>query len=273
MDTIEMQSKIKAAKKSLLDFCLAAGFGHPSSAYSLSEILAVLYYNVLRYNKFTSHPDMNNRDRLIISNNHASIMTFPYLHDIGFITDDEYKTIMQAGTKRVNYTNAKFAGMEFISGSLGIGLGVAVGIAKAAQLNNKDHLTFCIVGDCECAEGSIWESVMFAGHNHLNNLIVIFDNNNLGVTDYACNMISMEPIESRWASFGFETRRVNGHDLEQLNNVFADIRARKSDKPLCIVADTIKGKGVDFMENKLLWHGAIPKGENIALAYAQLEEE
>lgn len=271
MDTIEMKSKIKAAKKSLLDFCLAGGYGHPSSAYSLSEILAVLYYNVMRYD--VSAPGWDDRDRFIMSNNHASIMLFPYLHDIGFITDDEYKMIMRPGSNRTYHTNINLAGMEFTGGALGIGLGVAVGIAKAAQLYKKDYLTFCVVGDCECAEGSIWESVMFAGHNHLNNLIVIFDNNNMGVSDYTCNMLSMEPIESRWSSFGFETRRVNGHDLEQLNNAFSDVRTRVSDKPLCVVADTIKGKGLDFMENKLLWHGTLPKGENIALAYAQLEEE
>ena len=114
---------------------------------------------------------------------------------------------------------------------------------------------------------------MFAGHNKLNNLVVIFDNNNMGVSDYTSNMLGMEPIEERWSSFGFETRRIDGHDLDQLNQAFSDVRTRTSGKPLCIVADTLKGKGLPLMENKLMWHGTLPKGTDIELAYKQLEEE
>lgn len=268
MDNAELKSKIKASKMSLMDFCLAGGYGHPSSAYSLAEILSVLYYNVLRYD--VSNPDWDGRDRLILSNNHASIMLFPILKDVGFISDDEYHTIMQPGSERTNHTNRKFPGMEFTGGALGIGLGVAAGIAKAAQMDEKDFLTFCIIGDAECSEGSIWESVMFAGHNRLNNLVVVFDNNNMGVSDYTSNMLSMEPIEERWAAFGFETRRIDGHDIDQLTRVFSDVRERRSEMPLCIVADTIKGKGLPLMENKLMWHGTLPKGDDIALAYEQL---
>lgn len=270
MENVDLHEKIRDSKKRLLDFCIAGGYGHPSSAYALTEILSVLYYNVLRYD--IHNPNWPDRDRFILSNNHASIMLFPMFNDIGFISDEEYKTIMKEGSERTSHTNCKFAGMEFTGGALGIGLGIAVGIAKAAQMDKKEYMVFCVVGDAECCEGSVWESVMFAGHNHLNNLVVIVDNNNMGVSDFTSNMIAMEPIEEKWAAFGFDTLRVNGHDIDQLNKVFSDIRYRKSNKPLCIVADTIKGHGLSFMENKLMWHGTLPKGDNIDVAYKELEE-
>lgn len=270
--TRELQIKVKEAKKQVMDFCLRAGYGHPSSAYSLAEIFCFLYDSVLRYD--VDNPDWENRDRLVVSNNHASVMLFPILHEIGFISDKDYDTIMTPGSARSNHTNCRFPGMEFTGGALGIGLGVAAGIAKAGQMSGKDYLTVCIVGDAECCEGNIWESAMFAGHNKLKNLIVIFDNNNMGVSDYTSNMITMEPLQDRWTSFGFETRRINGHDLNQLSQAFSDVRDRQSsDKPLCIIADTIKGNGLPLMANKLLWHGALPRGADIEEAYKQLMEE
>ena len=136
-----------------MDFCLRGGYGHPSSAYSLTEILSVLYYNVMKYD--VKRPDWDGRDRFVLSNNHAAVMLFPILRDIGFISEEEYGTIMQSGSIRTNHTNRKFAGMEFTGGALGIGLGVAVGMAKAAKMEGKDHLIFCVVGDAECCEGSI----------------------------------------------------------------------------------------------------------------------
>lgn len=268
---INARQKIKWAKKEVMDLCLRSGYGHPSSAYSISELLFCLYYHIMRFD--VNNPYSDNRDRLIISNNHASIMAMPYLMDLGFISPEDYQTIMVSGSVRTNHTNRFFPGMDFTGGALGIGLGISVGIAKAAQLNHDDYLTFCIVGDAESCEGSIWESVMFAGHNHLHNLIVIFDNNDMGVSDHTSNMITMEPIEDRWRAFGFETRRIDGHSINQIDQVFSDVRGRLSNKPLCIVADTIKGHGLPLMENKLMWHGTLPKGSDIALAYRQLREE
>lgn len=270
MDDDILKSKIKKAKLEVLDLCVKAGYGHPSSAYSLSEILAVLYYEFLRFDLMNTHWEM--RDRLIISNNHASVMLFPILHDLGFISDDEYSSIMNLGSERTSHTNIRFPGMEFTGGSLGIGLGVAAGIAMASKLDNLNFLTVCIVGDAECCEGSIWEAAMFAGHNHLNNLIVIYDNNNMGVTDYTEQMIGINPIADKWQSFNFETKRINGHDLLQIRSTLSAIRFRSSTQPLCIIADTIKGHGCSIMENKLFWHGVVPKDKNLELAYKSLKK-
>lgn len=267
----ELHEWVKRAKVQVMDICLRAGYGHPSSAYALAEIFCFLYGNILRYD--VNNPGWEDRDRLVISNNHASVMLFPILHDVGFISDEEYQTIMTPGSPRSNHTNCHLPGMDFTGGALGVGLGIAAGIAKAGQMSGKDYLTVCVVGDAECCEGNIWESAMFAGHNKLKNLIVIFDNNNMGVSDYTSNMITMEPIEERWGSFGFETCRINGHDFTQLQKAFCNVRKRASDKPLCIIADTIKGNGLPLMANKLMWHGTLPKGADIQLAYKQLQQE
>ena len=271
MELGELREKVLMAKKHTLELCMKARHGHISSAFSCAEIVAVLYYEVMRYS--VNDPYWSDRDHFIMSKNHASIILMPILNDIGFISDSDYKTVMSEGSERTHHTNINFPGMDFTGGALGIGLGMACGLAKAAKLKNNPCLTFCIVGDAECCEGSIWESVMFAGHNRLNNLVVIVDNNNMGVTDYTENMIQMEPMEERWRSFGFETRRVNGHDLESLLRVFADVRERKDDRPLCIIADTLKGKGLSIMENKLLWHGTVPGTEYEKQAFHELEEE
>lgn len=271
MNEIDLRAKVQEAKRRVLELVVRAGHGHPTSAFSCAEIVATLYYNVMHYR--VDEPDWADRDRFIMSKNHASIMLYPILNDLGFILNEEYKTIMMEGSSRTYHTNIDFPGMEFTGGALGIGLGFAAGIAHAALLERREFLTFCLVGDAECCEGSIWETVMYAAHNHLHNLVAIVDQNNMGITDYTSNMIQMEPIEDKWRAFGWEARRVNGHDLKELEHVFADVRTRSSDKPLVIVADTLKGKGVELMENKLLWHGNIPKGEQVELVFQQLAEE
>lgn len=271
MEQAALREKVRTTKRRTLELCMRAGHGHPSSAFSCAEIAVALYYEVMRYR--VDEPYWPDRDRLIMSKNHASIILMPILNDLGFISDEEYETIMVEGSERTHHTNIKFPGMDFSGGSLGIGLGMACGMAKAAKLNSGKGLTFCILGDAECCEGAIWESIMFAGHNRLNNLVVVVDNNNMGVSDYTENMLQMEPMQDRWSAFGFEARRVNGHDLGELAVAFADVHERKDERPLCIIADTRKGKGLSIMENKLLWHGIVPKAEYAEQAFRELEEE
>lgn len=249
----------------------ARGTRTPKLRFSCAEIVGILYYEIMRYR--LEEPDWPDRDHFIMSKNHASVMMMPIMNDVGLISDAEYATIMREGSTRTYHTNIHLPHMEFSGGALGIGLGVAAGIAKADQMNRREGLTFCIVGDAEECEGAIWESVLFAAQNRLKNLIVIVDQNRLGVSDYTQNMLPLEPLAEKWSAFGWETRRANGHDLGQLADALKDVRTRKSEKPLCIIADTVKGKGMKFVENQLLWHGTVPRGEALALAYRQLEEE
>lgn len=271
MEIAELREKVRETKKRTFELCMRARHGHPSSAFSCAEIAVTLYYEIMRYS--IENPDWEGRDRLIMSKNHASIVLYPILNDLGFISDEEYATIMVPGSERTYHTNIKYPAMEFSGGSLGIGLGMACGMAKALKLRDDKCVVFCIIGDAECCEGSIWEAAMFAGHNNLNNLVVIVDNNNMGLTDYTENMIVMEPLEQRWGSFNFETRRINGHDLSSLVNALSDVHDRLDLRPLCVIADTIKGKGLSIMENKLLWHGVVPNMDYEETAYRELEEE
>lgn len=271
MQEYELRGKIREAKRRTLELCAKAGHGHPSSAFSCAEIVGILYYEIMRYRP--DEPDWPDRDHFIMSKNHASVMMMPIMNDVGLISDADYETIMREGSTRTHHTNLHHPHMDFTGGALGIGLGVAAGIAKADQLNRREGLTFCVVGDAEECEGSIWESVLFAAQNRLKNLIVIVDQNHMGVSDYTENMLPFEPLEEKWRAFGWETRRVNGHDLGQLAKALGDVRTRENERPLCVIADTVKGKGMKFVEGQLLWHGVVPRGDALALAYRQLEEE
>lgn len=270
-----LRHKTSCAKRKVLDLVCRAGMGHLTSAFSCAEILAVLYYGIMRIDPST--PKLESRDRLIISKNHASVMQYAILADLGFFQMEELDFFLTPASGQAHFfgSHAKLSipGVDFAGGSLGIGLGTAAGIAYAAKFDQSSYTVFCLLGDGECCEGSIWEAVMFASHYHLDNLVAIVDRNRLAITDFTETMLALEPLEEKWRSFGWETRRCDGHDIEKLLSCLEDVRNRRNGKPLCIIADTVKGKGVDFMENQLNWHGAAPKAENIAAAYAALERE
>jgi len=163
--------------------------------------------------------------------------------------------------------------VEITAGSLGQGYGVAAGIALGAKMNNDDHLVYSLIGDGECYEGSIWETAMFVGHHGLDNLITIIDRNNLCVTDFTEQLIKLEPMEDKWRAFGFDVVRLDGHDIPALLNELGDLRGGRGRKPLAVIADTVKGKGVDSMSNSPLWHGAAPTGDFAKQARSELRSE
>lgn len=267
-----LRNKVNMSKHKVLDLCVKAGMGHVSSAYSCAEILCVLYYSVM--NIRPDEPDYENRDRFIMSKNHASIMQYPILADMGFIKPEELDDFLSPeGSMFGSHSKLAIPGVDFAGGSLGLGIGVAAGIAYAAKSDKKDYKIYCLLGDGELYEGSVWESVMFASHNNLSNLVAIVDRNKLAITDYTENMLRLESIIEKWKAFGWEVISCNGHDIRQLLDVFERAGNRKSDTPLVIIADTEKGKGIDFIEGKLNWHGAAPKKEQVESAYNSLEKE
>lgn len=274
-DITQLRDKTCRAKKKVLDLVCRAGMGHVTSAFSCAEILAVLYYEIMQLD--ADNPEAAARDRFIISKNHASVMQYPILADLGFFQERELERFLAPapGETRCFGSHAKLSipGVDFAGGSLGIGLGVAAGIAYAGKFDQNPYLTFCLVGDGECAEGSIWEAAMFAAQYQLDHLVAVIDRNQLAITDFTEGMMALEPLEDKWRAFGWECRRCNGHDLQELLSCLQDVRTRTGGKPLCVIADTVKGKGIDFMENQLNWHGAAPKGADIAKACASLEKE
>jgi transketolase len=265
-----IKAKTLEAKRKVLDMVLRAELGHISSAFSCAEIVSTLYYAVMRVDP--DDPDRDNRDRFVMSKNHGSVMQYPVLADLGFFDKALLESYGTGGATLSCHSHTVVPGIDFSGGSLGIGLGVAAGMAYAGKIDGRGHLVFSVVGDAELYEGSIWETAMFAAHNRLDNLVMVVDRNTLGSTFPTEEMLKLDPIAGKWAAFGWETRVVDGHDVEKLLDVFSDVRQRDNGKPLAVVANTVKGKGIGYMENALFWHSAIPRGEKAGIARAQLDE-
>jgi len=260
--------KVNQIKKECLEMCVHAGVGHVTSALSCAEIVSVLYYEIMRTNP--KEPTWEGRDRFLMSKNHGSVITYPILRDMGFFQDNDMPHFMQNGSCLGVHTKKDVPGADFYGGSLGLGLGMACGMAYGAKLSRQNWLTFCLVGDGECYEGSIWEAAMFAGAKKLNNLVVIVDRNQMCITDFTEKMLPLESLNEKWAAFGWEVRNIDGHNMEEIRSALKDIRKRIG-KPLCVIANTIKGHGIDFMENQPLWHGRAPSGEQAIRAVQQMK--
>ncbi|MBU0894648.1 MAG: transketolase [Nanoarchaeota archaeon] len=267
----ELEKKAHELKQSTLNLCIGACTGHVTSSMSCAEILAVLYYgNILRQKP--GNPKWDGRDRFILSKGQGSPILYVTLADKGFFPKEWLNDFCKENAKFGVHLQCDVPGVEITTGSLGHGLGVGAGMALAAKMDRKDHFVFVLLGDAELYEGSNWEAAMFAGHNRLNNLIAIIDRNWLGVIEYTERALSLEPLEDKWRSFGWEVKRVNGNSVKELLNALYDFRSFRFTKPLVIIADTIKGKGICSMEHFPLMHGAAPRGEAAEKAKQELSE-
>jgi len=233
------------------------GRGHLASCYSYVDILVALYYGgVLTY--IAKKPNYPGRDKIIISKGHATAALYPIFADIGYFDLKELEHYGEPDALLGVFANTKIPGIEAVSDSLGHGLGIGTGMALAAKLNGDDYRVFVILGDAECNEGSVWESVAFAGHHILDNLVVIVDDNHLGILGAP---IGLQGFNERWRACGWHCEPTGGHSFTSLLNAFNFISATDMDKPFVIVANTVKGKGVSFMEGKAEWHNKIPNEE------------
>ena len=262
------ERKVKEIKRRAFEMCSRAGAGHVTSAFSIAEIVSVLYYEVMRIDP--KRPDWNDRDRFVMSKNHASVITYPILQDLGFLDPDA--RFLENGGKLGIHSKPGIHGVDFAGGSLGIGIGFACGEAYRAKIEHMDYRVFCVVGDGECYEGSVWEAFLFAGAKELGNLVVIIDRNRLCITDFTERMLPLESLKEKMEAFRFETVEIDGHDLTSIRRAFEKAETPRR-KPLCIIADTVKGHGVDFLENVPLWHGKAPVGDDAERAREQLKEE
>lgn len=265
----KLEEKANHLRRLVLDMCVKAGTGHVTSSFSCAEIFAVLYYGgILRYD--ACNPDWEDRDRFILSKGHASAILYPVLADLGFYSQSELDKFCREDGMFGVHLQHDVPGVEISSGSLGHGIGIAAGLALAAKMDKKQYMVFTLLGDGECYEGSVWETAMFAGHHELNNLIAIVDRNWLCATDFTESAVSLDPLDKKWEACRWEVTTVNGHSIAGIISALGDFRSRRRKKPFVIIADTVKGKGVSFMESKPLWHAIAPSGQEAEMARVEL---
>lgn len=233
---------------------------HIGAVLSVADIIAVLYADVLRYR--ADDPDWKDRDRFILSKGHAGAAIYAALAETGFFPVEELKTHYANGSRLSGHVSHKLPGVDFSTGSLGHGLSAAAGMAYAAKKNmDKGHMVFTVLGDGECNEGSVWEAALFANHFRLNNLIAVIDHNHMQSLDFNENTLEIEDFASKWRAFGWNVIEINGNDHAQLRSAFVkakELADASAHKPTVIIANTIKGFGVSFMQNDILWHYRFP---------------
>jgi transketolase len=241
---------------------------HVGSALSMAELLAVLYGRVLRMRP--NQPNWSERDRFVLSKGHACAALYVVLADRGFFPADWLETFYQDGSKLAGHvTHTHIPGIEVSTGSLGHGLPIATGMALAGKRDQSSYRVFALLSDGECDEGSTWEAALFAPHHRLDNLIAIVDYNKIQSLGSVKEVLDLEPFADKWRAFGWAVREIDGHNVEQIEEAFVG-SPFETGRPTCIIAHTIKGKGVSFMENNLLWHYRAPSNEELRQALLEL---
>lgn len=269
MEILELKEKAKEIRRDIIEQVYSANSGHPGGSLSIADIMAVLYFEELNIDE--KNPNWEDRDRLILSKGHCSPALYAVLSERGFFEKYELKNFRNIKSNLQGHPNMNdIPGVDMSSGSLGQGLSVANGIAISGKMDNKDYRVYCILGDGEIEEGQIWEAAMAANKYKLDNLCVIVDNNNLQIDGTIDEVMSSYPIDEKFRSFGFNVVEIDGHNIEQIKNAFTIARETKG-RPTCIIARTIKGKGVSFMENKAGWHGKAPNREQYIQAMSDLK--
>ncbi len=260
--------KARQIRIDILKAIHSAGKGHIGGAYSIVEILVSLYHgSVLKYDP--SKPNWESRDRFILSKGHAGIALYAVLADLGFFSREELNFLNQ-GRLLGEHPDPRVPGVEVVSGSLGHGLPIGSGMALADQMDKNSRKTFVLMGDGECYEGSVWEAAMFAAHHKLHNLCGIVDRNGLITHGSTESINRLEPFRDKWVAFGWEVFEVDAHDLDALRGLWETIYLKESGAPSMVIANSIKGKGVSFMENDFNWHHGGIDDEKFAIAISEL---
>jgi transketolase len=245
-----------------------AGSGHPGGSLSCVDILYILYFKIANIDK--NNLTDKNRDRIVLSKGHAAPALYATLVEKGILSLGELLELRQTNSLCEGHPTIKIPGVEAVSGPLGIGFSQALGMALGAKLQNLSYRTYAILGDGECNEGQIWEGAMFATYHKLDNFVAIVDYNKLQSDDYCENITALEPLADKWRAFGWNVIEVDGHNLRNIEEAF-DRCSKIKGKPSVIIAHTIKGKGVSFMENDPLWHGSrAPTKQELEIAIKEL---
>jgi transketolase len=264
-----LKAVAKRLRRHIITMIGKAGSGHPGGSLSSVEIATTLYWKVLRHKP--SDPHWAGRDRFILSKGHAAPMLYAVLAECGYFPVAELATLRKLDSRLQGHADRTATpGVEMSSGSLGQGLSFAIGTALAGRLNAQSYRVYVLLGDGECDEGQVWEGAMAAAHFKLDNLTAIVDNNGLQIDGWNCNVMNLEPLNKKWEAFGWHIIEVDGHDFTQLIDAFEQAKQVKG-QPAVIIAHTVKGKGVSFMENNADFHGKAPNESEMEIALKELE--
>lgn len=269
LSIVQMEAVAKRLRRHIISMIGRAGSGHPGGSLSAVEIVSTLYFKILRYNP--QEPDWPERDRFILSKGHAAPVLYATLAECGYFPVEELSTLRQLDSRLQGHTDRTLTpGVEMSAGSLGQGLSFALGVALAARLNSRQYRVYVLLGDGECDEGQVWEAAMASAHFKVNNLVAIVDRNEQQINGWTRDVMNLEPFNTKWQSFGWNVIEVNGHDFAQLIEAFDRAKLVKG-QPTVIIAHTIKGKGVSFMENNPDFHGKAPSTAQVEQALKELE--
>jgi len=269
LSTAELKEMAKKLRRHVITMTATAGSGHPGGSLSAADIITALYFKVLRHDP--RNPQWSDRDRFILSKGHAAPILYAALAEAGYFPVAELATLRKLDSRLQGHADRKFTpGVEMSAGSLGMGLSFAIGVALASRLDSKTYRTYVLLSDGECEEGQTWEAALSAAHFKVDNLTAIVDCNGIQLSGWTRDIMNLEPFTRKWQAFGWHIIDIAGHDLDQI--LSACQRAEKiKGKPTVIVARTIKGKGVSFMENNVAFHGKAPTREEAERALKELE--
>ncbi|MBQ0015141.1 MAG: transketolase [Clostridia bacterium] len=266
----KLQKDAARVRMSVIEGTFNAKSGHPGGSLSVSDLMTYLY--MYKLNVDPQNPQWEDRDRFVLSKGHTAPALYGALALRGFFDEEEIKTLRKPGSRLQGHPSMHMTpGVDMSTGSLGQGISVAVGMALGAKIKNKSYRVYTILGDGEIEEGQVWEAAMFAGAKKLDNLVVVVDNNNLQIDGTIEEVNSPYPIDEKFKAFGFNVINIDGHDFDQIDDAFTAAENFKG-APTAIIAKTVKGKGVSFMENQVGWHGKAPDADQYAQAMAELKE-
>jgi transketolase len=271
LTTVELKRIANVIRQDIISMLVPAKSGHPGGSLSAADIVATLYFKEMRINP--QEPNWADRDRFVLSKGHAAPVLYAALAEKGYFPKDELQGLRQTGHMLQGHPDMKKTpGVDMSTGSLGQGLSAANGMALAGKLEKKDYHVYALLGDGEMAEGQVWEAAMAAAHYKLDNLTAILDFNGLQIDGTTDSVMSTAPLADKWRAFCWHVIEVSGHDIDALQNAFAEAKQVKG-KPTILIAKTVKGKGVSFMEDQAGWHGNAPNAEQAEQALKELREE
>ncbi|MCI2430313.1 transketolase [Candidatus Acetothermia bacterium] len=271
MTISQLQQKAKELRRDVVQMIAQAQSGHPGGALGVADLLTVLYYKYLRHR--SDEPRWPDRDRFVLSNGHICPILYAVLADRGYLPKAELQRLRKLGSILQGHPSLSFGtpGVEHSGGSLGLGLSVSVGMALAAKLDKKEYRVYCMISDGECQEGQTWEAAMSAAHYKLDNLCVILDRNGTQIDGRTEDIMSLEPLAEKWRAFGWNLLEIDGHDYEQIISAFEQFFSnQETQRPTLILARTVIGKGVSYMEGDYHWHHGAPNPQQLAQALQEL---
>jgi transketolase len=263
----ELETIAKNIRRNIIRMITEANSGHPGGSLSAVEILTALYFQVLRHKP--NDPSWSNRDRFVLSKAHACPVLYATLSEAGYFPSEELMTFRKINSRLQGHAHVKTPGVEMSGGSLGQGLSFGIGSALASKLDGRSTQTYVLLGDGECDEGQIWEAAMSAAHYKLDNLVALIDRNGIQNDRWTYQVMNLEPLSAKWSAFGWHILEIDGHDISQVIDALNEAKL-VTDRPTMIIAKTIKGKGVSFMENNPNFHGKAPSKEQSQLALNEI---